>query len=132
MANYGPLDQVTDYGIAFTVWDFSTGEPSPYDFSVPGYAADALLSNPAWGQVQIFGVDQTGATISVLIGGVLTPLNGTGIAFASRAHANGLTCYFQYNMPNYQNQTYFFTAVFSIGASGGSQQSFSWQNNTLQ
>lgn len=132
MANYGPLDEVTDHGITFTKFDFTTGTYLPYDFGAAGYAADAALSTPANGQVQIFGVDSTGATISVTIAGVSVPLNGTGSAFAKRDHLVVTNCYFKYNLPNVKNQTYFFTAIFSIGTVGASQQTVSWTNNTSQ
>lgn len=131
MANYGPLDQVTDHTIGFTFYDFPTATNLPYDFGAAGYAADATLNIAGQGEVQIFGVDSTGATIAVTIGGSSVTLNGTGSAFAKRDHLVVTNCYFKYNLPNAQNQTYFFTAVFSKG-SGTAQQTVSWQNNTQQ
>lgn len=132
MANYGPSDEVTDYGKSFTVYDFTTGAYIAFDFAAGGaYAADAVLNDFALGAVQIFGTDESGAEISVSRLGVAIPLNGTGSAFANRAHADGLTCYFQYNLPNAINKIYFFEARFSKN-DGLNQQSVFWTNNTLQ
>ncbi len=131
MANYGPSDQVVDYGKSFTVYDFTTGTYVAFNFQTAGYGADVLLDDYALGAVQIFGVDENGDEITVQQAGVDVPLNGTGSAFAKRAHSNGLTCYFKYNIVPEPNKTYTFTAVFSK-TDGINQQSVTWTNNTLQ
>lgn len=133
MANYGPVDQVVDHGISFTVYNFTTGDYDIYDFGAAGYAADAILNTAADGQVQIFGATTPDFldAITVKVGGSNVVLDGTGSAFAKRDHLVVTNCYFKYNLPDTQNRTYFFKAVFSFG-SGASQQTFSWQNSTLQ
>jgi len=132
MANYGPIDEVADHNKAFTIYDFTTASYIAFDFAAGGaYAADALLNDYAKGAVQIFGYDQDGNTITVTQAGVSVPLDGTGSSFARRAHGDGLTCYFKYNLPDEQNQLYSFEARFSQ-TDGANQQSVFWNNNTLQ
>lgn len=133
MAQYGPQDEVVDHGIEFTTYDFTTALPVVYDFGAAGYAADAALNIAAQGQVQIFGSTSSDFSdaITVKIGGSSVVLDGTGSAFAKRDHLVVTDCYFKYNLPNTQNINYFFKAVFSF-PSEASQQTFSWQNGTLQ
>lgn len=131
MAQYGPLDQVTDHGISFTTYDFPSASNVIWNFGTAGYAADAILNIAAQGKVQIFGYDSSGATLTVTIAGVAVPLDGTGSAFALRDHLDATKCYFQYNLPNAQNQVYTFKAVFSF-ANLASYQVYLWQNTTAQ
>ena len=126
---YGPYDEVSDDGKQFSVYDLTTGLSANYDFSVPGYAANAVLSTAAWGQVQLFGTDQNGATITVLIGGVSVALDGTGSAFMKRHPTVVTKAYLTFNLPNAANMTYTFKAVFSKG-SGTDQVSLTWQHQT--
>ena len=126
----GPLDQITDYDKQFSIYDLTSGTNIIYDFGAAGYGANDLLDDDSQGQVQLFGVDQYGATISVLIGGVSTPLDGTGLAFLRLDPNDDTKAYITYNLPNVKNNVYYFQAVFI--KDGIQLQTVIWTNQTLR
>ena len=126
MATYGPLDEVTDHGKQFTTYDFTTGTNVLYNFVTAGYTLGDVLNDPTQGQVQLYGYDQSGNTITVKVGGVDTPLDGT--AFMILDTVTNTDAYFVYNLPDEQNQVYTFKAVFSLN--GADQMSVVWNNQT--
>ena len=131
MTKYGPVDEVSDDGKQFAIYDITTGLSANHDFGAAGYAANAVLNIAAQGQVQVFGYDANGNTIAVTVAGVSVTLDGTGSAFMKRHPTDVTKAYFTYNLPNAQNKTYTFKAVFSKG-SGTDQVTLTWQHQTRQ